>query len=122
MLPPQLRLDPLQQQPEEQIVPALTRPQPPPEAAASPAASSPIPSRSTPTYRRNASATVSRSTRDRSGGHPAAPHHRRQHRRSNSVTSAISPSRPAPGRYHSSMVNSGACVALASPLRHTRAN
>ena len=36
------------------------------------------------------------------------------------MVSAISESMVAPGRYHSSMVNSGACRSLPSPFRQTR--
>ena len=75
-------------------------------AAASAGASPAVASRSAPTWRANASATVRRSTaRGRcvtprqvtTGGSTA---------RSSACVSAISSSMPAPGRYHSSMVNS----------------
>ena len=42
--------------------------------------------------------------------------------RRNASVSSMRSDRAAPGRYHSSMVNSGACSALPSPFRHTRAS
>ena len=120
----ELRLDPLQQQAEEQVLPGLARRAgATPAAAASAGASPAVASTSAPTWRANASATVRRSMRREVGGDAAAGHDRRQHgaQKGRGLVDQRS-SMSAPGRYHSSMVNSAACRSLPSPFRHTRAS
>ena len=118
----ELWLDPLEQEAEEQVLPVLVRAQRCPRRGRECRGVLGRGQHIDATYRANASATVRRSIRDRSVVTPRQVTTGGMTARRYAVVSSISEAMSAPGRYHSSMVNSGAWRSLPSPFRHTRAN